>query len=368
MYLARQQRLARIIRDMDIDALALNAGPSLSYLTGLHFHLMERPVLLLLVPGREILFILPELEQQKLAAIDYPVTACAYPENPADWPGTFRRAGDIMELAGKRVGYEPQQLRLLEYNYLKYAGESISFTDAANSLAKLRCVKDAAEIRKMRKAVHIAQDALKATLALATIGMSEKELANELVMQLLKHGSDPALPFSPIVSSGPNGANPHAGPTDRQLGPGELLIIDWGASWQGYASDLTRTFAIGTIDKEYEQIHRLVHQANEAGLAAAKPGAPCCAVDKAARNIIIDGGYGPFFTHRTGHGIGMECHEAPYIRDDNEQILEEGMTFTIEPGIYLPGRNGVRIEDDVVITADGAEALSTFPRKLVTIG
>jgi len=368
MYRSRQQRLAEILQDMNLDALAINAGPSLSYLTGLHFHLMERPVVLLFVSGREMVIILPELEQQKLVGIDYPVTPFTYPENPADWPGVFRRACDLLSLAGKCVGTEPQQLRLLEYNYLKRAAESISFTDASSVLASLRCIKDKTEIEKMQKAVSIAQESLTATLPLATIGTSEKELANELVIQLLRHGSDPSLPFSPIVSTGPNGANPHASPSGRTLSPGDLLIIDWGATSQGYASDLTRTFAVGKIEEEYERIHSLVRQANEAGLAAAKPGATCSAVDKAARKVITDGGYGPFFTHRTGHGIGMECHEAPYIRNDNDQLLEEGMTFTIEPGIYLAGRNGVRIEDDIIITAEGAEALSTYPRNLVTIG
>ena len=368
MYRARQQQLAKIISAMNLDGLALNAGPSLSYLTGLHFHLMERPVVLLFVPGRELLLILPELEKEKLAVLDYPPASCTYPENPACWPQTFSRAGEIMGLNGKRIGLEPQQIRLLEYNLLKGAGEAISFTDGAAALSQIRSVKDATEIKKMQKAVEIAENALKATLPLAIIGMSERDLAGELVIQLLKQGSEPSLPFTPIVSTGPNSANPHASPSERSLQSGDLLIIDWGARWQGYASDLTRTFAVGTIEREYREIHRLVKQAGEAALATARPGATCSAVDKAARKIIADGGYSRFFTHRTGHGLGMECHEAPYIRDDNEQVLEENMIFTIEPGIYLSSRNGVRIEDDVIITADGAKTLSSLPRELVTIG
>jgi Xaa-Pro dipeptidase len=147
-----------------------------------------------------------------------------------------------------------------------------------------------------------------------------------------------------------------------------LLVIDWGATVDGYISDLTRTFAVGQVEAEFENIHRIVQQANAAGRAAAGPGVACAEVDRAARDVIEKAGYGQYFTHRTGHGIGMEPHEEPYIRGDNLQILEPGMTFTVEPGIYLPERNGVRIEDNVVITPEGAESLSDMPREIRMVG
>ncbi len=198
--------------------------------------------------------------------------------------------------------------------------------------------------------------------------MTEKEIAAELVVQLLRHGSQSDMPFAPIVSSGPNSANPHAVPSDRKLRPGDLLVVDWGAAVDGYISDLTRTFAVGKVDEEYRKIHQIVLEANAAGRAAAQPGVPCANVDSAARTVIEKAGYGQYFTHRTGHGIGMEPHEDPYMRGDNLQLLEPGMAFTVEPGIYLPGRNGVRIEDNVVITEDGAECLSDMPRELRVVG
>jgi Xaa-Pro dipeptidase len=144
--------------------------------------------------------------------------------------------------------------------------------------------------------------------------------------------------------------------------------VDWGAASDGYISDLTRTFAVGEVDAEYAKIHKIVQEANAAGRAAAKPGVPCAEVDKAARAMIESAGYGQFFTHRTGHGIGMEGHEEPYMRGDNMQILEPGMAFTVEPGIYLPERNGVRIEDNVVITDTGANVLSDMPREMRVVG
>lgn len=220
----------------------------------------------------------------------------------------------------------------------------------------------------MRRAVKIAQDALEATIPLIKIGMTEKELSSELVVQLLRHGSEPEMPFAPIVSGGPNAANPHASPTERKLQAGDLLVVDWGATYDGYISDLTRTFAVGEVDEEYRKIHEIVQEANAAGRAAARPGVPCANVDKAARDVIEKSGYGTYFTHRTGHGIGMEGHEEPYMRGDNMQLLEPGMAFTVEPGIYLPNRNGVRIEDNVVITEAGADVLSDMPREIRVVG
>ena len=220
----------------------------------------------------------------------------------------------------------------------------------------------------MRQAVKAAQAALEAVIPLIKIGMTEKDLAAELVVQMLWHGAQSEMPFAPIVSSGPNSANPHATPSDRSLGAGDLLVVDWGAAVDGYISDLTRTFAVGKVDEEYRKIHQIVLDANAAGRAVAMPGVPCANVDIAARTVIEKAGYGQYFTHRTGHGIGMEPHEDPYLRSGNMQLLAPGMTFTVEPGIYLPGRNGVRIEDNMVITKNGAECLSNMPRELRLVG
>jgi Xaa-Pro dipeptidase len=259
-------------------------------------------------------------------------------------------------------------MRLLEFSHVKAGAPEADYPDASDVLAGLRLKKDKAEVDAMRKAVKIAQDALSATIPLIKIGMTERGLASELMVQLFKHGSDAELPFAPIVSAGPNSANPHASPSERKLQVGDLLVVDWGASYGGYISDLTRTFAIGEVDDECKKIHKIVQDANAAGRAAAKPGMPCANVDKAARDVIEAAGYGKYFTHRTGHGIGMEGHEEPYMRGDNMQLLEAGMTFTVEPGIYLTNRNGVRIEDNVVITENGVDVLSDMPREIQVVG
>jgi Xaa-Pro dipeptidase len=351
-----------------LDAVILNPGPTLTYLSGLHFHLMERPVVLLFAKDQTPAIVIPELELQKTVDLPYELQVFPYPENPSEWDDAFRKAIQALGLDGKRIGVEPRQLRLLEFRHVKNGAPEADFPDASDVLSGLRLKKEKVEVDSMRHAVKIAQDALEATLPFIKIGMTEREISSELVVQLLKHGSDSEMPFSPIVSAGPNSANPHASPTDRKLQAGDLLVVDWGAAHGGYISDLTRTFAVGEVDDELRKIHQIVQDANAAGRAAGMPGVPCANVDKAARDVIERSGYGKYFTHRTGHGIGMEGHEEPYMRGDNMQLLEPGMAFTVEPGIYLPGRNGVRIEDNVVITETGADVLSDMPREIRVVG
>jgi Xaa-Pro dipeptidase len=365
---SRFDRLNAALRASGLDAVILNPGPTLTHLTGLHFHLMERPVVLILARDQDPAIVLPELELQKVASLPYKLQVFAYPENPSEWDNAFRSATQALGLDGKRIGVEPRQLRLLEFRHVRSGAPEADYPDASEVLAGLRLRKDPQEVEMMRRAVKIAQAALEAALPSIKIGMTERELSAELVVQLLRHGSDSELPFAPIVSGGPNGANPHASPGDRKLQAGDLLVVDWGAAHAGYISDLTRTFAVGEVEDEYLKIHRIVQEANAAGRRAAKPGASCAAVDKAAREVIEQAGYGIYFTHRTGHGIGMEAHEDPYMRGDNLQRLEPGMAFTVEPGIYLPERNGVRIEDNVVITETGADVLSDMPREIRVVG
>lgn len=364
----RIERIKRLLVTSNLDALALNAGPSLLYLTGLHFHLSERPVVGLFTADQPPLIVLPELEILKLRDLSYEVQPFPYGENPMEWGEVFQKALSSRHLLGGKIGVEPRSMRLLEYTCLQSTGKTLSFPDASQLVSSLRLQKDAEEVGCMKKAVKIAQTALEATLPAIKVGMTERELSSELVLQLLRHGSDPEMPFFPIVSGGPNSANPHASPTDRKLGEGDLLVVDWGASFGGYIADLTRTFAVGKVEEEYQKIHQIVMQANAAGRAAVRPGDPCSVVDFAARQVIEKAGYGEFFTHRTGHGIGMEVHEDPYMRADNGQNMEPGMTFTVEPGIYLSDRNGVRIEDDVLVTASGGECLSDMPRELRVVG
>ena len=363
----RIDHLFSLMSEHNLDAVVLNPGSSLTYLTGLHFHLMERPTVLILHKETSATIVLPELEIGKLKDSQLNMTPVTFQDNPSLWPNAFADAVTRSHLDGAVIGVEATKLRFLELDLLQKAAPNARFVDSQNVFSNLRLQKDSEEIACMQKAVDIAQDALRATVPMIQVGRTEREIASELVINMLKLGNDPALPFAPIVASGPNSANPHATPSDRKLQSGDLLVIDWGASYNGYFSDLTRTFAIGPVDEELVKIYSAVLAANEAGRNAGKPGIAAGKVDDAARAEIEKAGYGKYFTHRTGHGLGMEEHETPYIFSANNQILDTGMVYTIEPGIYLSDRGGVRIEDDVVVTAEGSRSLSDFPRGLTTL-
>lgn len=371
-YLNRQEKLRSTIENENLDALVLNPGPSLTYFTGLHFHLSERPIIVIFTNHTDPIIVLPELETAKTASLSYPLISYTYGENPASWQKVFDEAFEsaLSSLAAESrvIGVEPRQLRYLELKIIQQAAPKAQIIPGDEAISSIRMRKEAGELTAMRKAVDIAQRALLETMPFIKIGVTERQISNELTAQLLKSGSDPQFPFSPIVSGGPNSANPHATPTDRPLGEGDLLVIDWGASFRGYISDITRTFAIRKVDNELAHIAKIVENANKAGRSVIKPGLLACDVDHATRGVIDKNGYGDYFTHRTGHGIGMEGHEPPYIRDDNQIHLEPGMTFTVEPGIYLPDRGGVRIEDNVLVTATGVVSLTNLPRTLQVLG
>jgi Xaa-Pro dipeptidase len=365
---ARQAKIKSAIQEAGVTALVLNPGPSITYLTGMHFHLSERPVTIIFTADKAPMIVLPELESAKTKNLGYEIDVITYGEDPAGWVDAFKKANDTLNIDGGKLGVEALSFRFLEMDLYSSAFPASELIDASDLVASLRILKDESEFRAMQKAVDIAQAALKATLPLIKIGMAEKEIATEIIMQLYRHGSDSQLPFSPIVASGPNSADPHAFPTERKIADGDLVVIDWGCSIDGYFSDLTRTFAIGHATPQQEKIHQVVHQANQAAHRAAKPGVTCSAVDEATRTVIEGAGYGQYFTHRTGHGLGMETHESPYIRKNNLRILAEGMSFTIEPGIYLPQEDGVRIEDDVIVTKDGLHSFSNMTREIQVIG
>ena len=366
--ITRLERLRSAMLDHNLEFIALTPGPSLYYLTGLSFHLMERPVLLFIPTAETPILVAPELEISKAERSRIPLVRVAYGERESDRLEAFARLSDLLGEGVDRVGVEPTRMRYLEMSLLKGAFPQAQVIPAGESVENLRLMKEPAELEASQKAVRIAEEALSAVLPLVHAGMTELELSNELVIQLLRHGSESEIPFAPIVASGPNSALPHATPSKRSFQSGDLLIIDWGASYKGYLSDLTRTFAIGELNHELQHIHQVVLEASRAARAAVHPGQTCAAIDRAARAVIQEAGFGEQFIHRTGHGLGLEAHEAPYIRADNPQQLIQDMLFTIEPGVYLPEIGGVRIEDDVCVTAAGGRSLSSFSRELQILG
>lgn len=369
IYKDRQDRLVNTMISNGLDAFVLNPGPSLTYLTGLRFHLMERPIIAIITPDEPLSLVVPELEAAKTSDLTYPIRTFYYSDNPETWSNAFLLATKESRIQREcRIGVEPNHMRVLELRIIEDTAPQAKFISSESTLSSLRMIKGSEEIEAMRTAAEIAKKALWNTLPKIKLGVTELQIAAELTLQLLRGGAEPELPFSPIVSAGPNSANPHASPTERPIQVGDLLVIDWGARYHDYVSDITRTFAVGEVDSEFKHIVNLVAEANATGRDIARPGISASEIDKATRQVILDAGYGEYFFHRTGHGLGLEGHEEPYIHDANDSIISAGMTFTIEPGIYLPNKNGSRIEDDILITADGSESLTDLPRNLQVVG
>ena len=368
MFANRLARLKAALTRASVDCAIAIAGPNLYYLTGLSFHLSERPTVGFFPLNGDPALVCGALEVSKITSgAPYPIKAFSYTD--ADGPAAaFREAAQFLKLSKARLGIENRRMRVMELRFIEDAFLQPRTVAAEEIYASLRMAKDAQEIAAMRVAVQIAERALAATLPTIRIGQTEREIGAELVVQTLRAGSDADLPFAPIVASGPNSALPHAFVTDRKIQRGDLLTLDWGAAKDGYLADLTRTFAIGEVSEERRRIYETVQAANAAGRAAGKPGVLCADVDSAARKVIAEAGYGEYFTHRVGHGLGLEVHEDPSMHGRNETTLTAGMTYTVEPGIYVPGLGGARIEDDVVITENGCESLSTYPRELQVIG
>lgn len=363
----RIEKLQQKLREQKLEAMALMPGPNMLYVSGIHAHASERPILLLILAEGEPAIIIPTLEAPKAKKAGISAERIFNWGDDEGFAGAFQKACRMLSLAGKTVAVETLYMRVLELEMLQEAAPGLKTEHADGIMNGLRLVKDEDEIAKMRKAVEVAETAMHKLLPQIKIGMTEKQIAGILSQELMNAGSDKS-PFGPIVSSGPNAASPHAVPTDRPIGAGELMIIDWGAIVNDYPSDITRTFAVGEVSDEYKQIYETVKQANEAGKAISKPANRCSQVDEAAREVIDEAGYGEYFIHRTGHGLGLEVHEEPSMMTGVQDQLVEGMTYTVEPGIYVPDQVGVRIEDDVVITADGCESLTSFPRELMQVG
>lgn len=368
-----QDRLSRVVaelRNRRWGALVLMPDANLRYLSGLKFHHGKR-LTLAIVPadGAPPCFVIPALElNQAQAKTQIPMRF--FPWSDAAGPAEALRDALATaigpELRGRPIGVEYTAMRVMELRALEAALPDLRTVDAIPLLSELRMVKDAQELALMTEAVRIIEVALANAIAQIGPGMTERRLSKIISEEVAAAGGEGET-FENIVASGPHGASPHHSNTDRAFQPGDLIIIDCGALYGGYGSDITRTIAYGEPDEEARRVYELVKRANAAGCAASRPEATGTEIDAAARRVIAEGGYGEHFIHRTGHGLGLEGHELPNIVAGSDEPLAPGTTFTVEPGIYLPGKLGVRIEDNLVITASGARSLTSFERELIVI-
>jgi Xaa-Pro aminopeptidase len=237
---------------------------------------------------------------------------------------------------------------------------------AGRLVERLRTVKDADEVARIRAAAELADECFREVVERGVVGRREREVAFELETAMRLRGAEPSFPS--IIAAGPNGALPHAEPGEAEIGRDTLVVMDWGALLDGYCSDCTRTLATGTIGAAMEEVYELVRATQEASLGEVVPGAAGADVDGFARDRISDAGHGERFGHGLGHGVGLEVHEGPTLSRLSKDTLAAGNVVTVEPGVYLPGEFGVRVEDLVVVGEDGPEILSSFPKELTRVG
>lgn len=364
--MSRADRLYPLLEESHLAALALVPGPNMRYLAGLEMHPSERVSLAIFSLDKPPALLLPALEVPGVRARMRQGLEL-FPWTDEEGPGSaIRRLREYLALAGGNLGVEERHMRLLEWHVLEQIAPDSQVRTADALLAELRMTKDAVEIAAMRQAAAVLEQGLQTVLERLRPGMNERQAAQAWQWAVAEAGAD-ELPPEPIVAAGLHGASPHARATDRPLQNGDFVTFDGVARIDGYYADLTRTVALGEPGEKLRQIYDLVLQANTAGREAVRAGIAAQAVDQAARAVIEAGGYGDYFIHRTGHGLGLEVHEPPYIVAGNVDPIRTGMTFTVEPGIYIEGLGGVRIEDDVLVTPAGGDSLTTFTRDLLVL-
>jgi Xaa-Pro aminopeptidase len=361
---AHLDRIGRAVQEtaaQGSDALLVSPSPDLAYLTGYDPMPLERPTLLVLRQDRDPAMLVPELERAPAAASPLGEHLELVPWRDGSDP--YEAAASL--LAGAARIAVVDRLWATHLLGLQRALPDAAFSPASSVMGRLRAVKDEHELGALRRAGRAADDTFREVLAMPFRGRTEQDVARDLADLLVRNGH--ARADFTIVASGPNAASPHHEPGGRTILPRDAVVMDFGGEIAGYLSDTTRTVVVAEAPDGFAEAYAVVQEAQAAAVDAVRPGREAQEIDRAARTIIDDAGYGERFIHRTGHGIGLELHEPPYMVEGDRTVLEPGMTFSVEPGIYLEGRFGVRIEDIVAVTTDGVERLNRSTRDLQVV-
>jgi Xaa-Pro aminopeptidase len=352
--MSRAERLVELIAERELDQLFVSDLTNVRYLSG--FTGTNGACLV----GRE----------QRIFFTDFRYTDRAEREVGEEWERPEAERELVPQIAARmsgKVGFEDANLSVRQLARLEAAvGEDVDLVPAGDLVEQLRAVKEPEEIERMAAASEVADDVFRWALQSGLAGHTERDVARAVEARIRELGAEPSFP--PIIAAGENGALPHAEPGDREIGSGELVVFDMGAELDGYCSDGTRTFATGEPGDEAREVYDLVLTAQLASLAAIRVGASGKEIDAVAREMLTEAGHGEQFGHGLGHGVGLEVHEGPRLATTSEDELRAGNAVTVEPGIYVPGRFGVRIEDLVVLTADGYRNLSGTPKELQVVG
>ena len=363
----RLEQLRQAAAGVGVDAVVLTPAATMTWLLGHDFEAHERLFLLIVPTADAPLAVVPALEEANFRGAA-PAVDSLHLWDDADGPENA--AGAALKSVGKatRVAVEPLSLRYMEFEHLRRELPKARIESAEEIVSELRLKKSDEEAALMKRASKIAEAALEFTLRDVKPGRKEIEIASKLSSELLRRGGG-GISFGPIVLSGPKSALPHGVPDEREMQEGEFLLIDFGTSFGGYHCDITRTFVVsGSPTDRMREVYEAVLQANIRGVAASRPGVTYDYVHKNCQANLHARRFKQFMTHRTGHGLGLEIHEPPSVMAGNDDVVEQGAVFTIEPGLYLEGWGGVRIEDNVRVTEQGCELLTSSPRELRILG
>ena len=359
--MTRLNKLHEIMIANNVDLVALGPGAHMQWLLGFHPHADERPCLIC-VSITSAAFLMPALNADGTRTnTDLPF----YKWSDADGPEqAFGKLLGELEIPENCRVVLDETMRADFASLVQDARPNAKINFTATTVGALRMRKDDTEFQTLKENARIADQAMKAGWAEMHAGMTELDVARVIRSKFSDLG---AKPLFSIVGAGGNGAFPHHQTGDTVLRDGDAVVMDIGGGQNGYSSDITRMAVIGRPPEGYEAVHAVVEAAVQAAMRAARPGVQAKVVDAAARDVIADAGYGEYFVHRTGHGMGVEVHEQPYLTSVSETVLETGMVFSIEPGIYLPGRFGIRLEDIIILREEGPEIFSDLPRDLTMI-
>ena len=360
----RVERVQKALVRAGLDYMFLSISPDLFYLTGYSSFVSERLHLLVIPPEGRPTIIFPDFEKGIVGHLTDWIDVVG-------WLETEDPVAFVRDALAPRDRHAPLRIAISDHTWavfllrIQEALPQAHFASASEILAPMRRVKDEGELQILKDAQARAVQAFRQLLEQPFAGRTEQQIAADLRRFCAALGLEEG--FGILVGAGPNGAQAHLPPTDRVVQRGEPVMIDFWAAYNGYYCDCSRTVHVGPPSAEFQETFAIMQEANHAALAAVRPGASCESIDRAARQVIAAAGYGECFFHRLGHGIGIEIHEEPYLVEGNRLLLEPGMTFTDEPGIYLPGKFGCRIEDVLAVTADGGVSLTEYSHDLIVV-
>ncbi|WP_088006638.1 M24 family metallopeptidase [Indiicoccus explosivorum] len=359
------ERLQEFMKKQSADAVLLTNPDNVFYITGFRSNPHERLFGVMLFAEAEPFIICPKMEVPDAKAAGWPYEAVGH-EDTDDAMEILHGAASARNAQIKKIAVEKSHLTVDRYEAISSLFSGAAFTSADDELNRMRVIKDAEEIERLAEAAEFADFAIETGCRALKEGITELEVLSEIELALKKRGVT-HMSFDTMVLFGDKTASPHGKPGDRKLQKGDFVLFDLGVIWKGYCSDITRTVAFGEPSDEQRRIYETVLKAELAAVEASRAGTTAAELDATARNVIEEAGYGSYFTHRLGHGLGISVHEYPSLHGANDLPLETGMVFTVEPGIYVTGTAGVRIEDDLVLTEKGVRVLTKFPKELQVI-